>query len=606
MNTSEPALLQCIVVPIRNPQTAAMLLRLATAMIAPKEGRVIALYVALEDDEDEATPSDALEAIIEEFTSAGAPVELMIHPANGIARGILDVTREVGADLLMLNVRHSAAQEFEIGIVTHNVVEAAPCDLVVYIHHDDPHYRRIVVPMDSSEHARAAGKVALRLGKALTLPITALVVQRQGHTKREGRQAIKQALSGLPGANTVEERIVYADDPTSGLLANSDASDLIVIDFTRRDLLEKWLFSRFSERLLNRTTSSVILTSAWGNNGFSHTLRQRLNRVIPTLTEAEQDDVEWQAEDLSQPTLDYWVLMATGAVIAAAGLLLNSAALIIGAMLVAPLKRPITTFSVGLTTGRVILIRRALQTILVGVLLSFIIGFIGGKLLVIGAPTEQMQSWSHPTLTDAVVALAAGIVGAYASARKNIADSLAGVAIATSLEPAVANIGLGAAMGNLPLALGAALLFATNIVCIILAGWAVYFWMGMRPRQIEKSRRRQYTSWALVMVLLLPVLVVLLRLSNRESASSVVSTRLAEAFAPAEVVEMRVADGDPLDILATVRSSEPITPQTVEIIQNTLSSELQQSVKLRVIVQTVIEPLPEATPPVTPEVTDSP
>lgn len=583
-----------------------MLLRLATAMIAPKEGRVIALYVALEDDEDEAAPNDELDKIIEEFTSAGAPVELMIHPANGIARGILDVTREVGADLLMLNVRHSAAQDFEIGIVTHNVVEAAPCDLLVYIHHDDPHYRRIVVPMDSSEHARAAGKVALRLGNALKLPVTALVVQRQGHTKREGRQAIKQALSGLPGANTVEERIVYADDPTSGLLANSDASDLIVIDFTRRDLLEKWLFSRFSERLLNRTTSSVILTSAWGNNGFSHTLRQRLNRVIPTLTEAEQDDVEWQAEDLSQPTLDYWVLMATGAVIAAAGLLLNSAALIIGAMLVAPLKRPITTFSVGLTTGRVLLIRRALQTILVGVLLSFIIGFIGGKLLVIGAPTEQMQSWSHPTLTDAVVALAAGIVGAYASARKNIADSLAGVAIATSLEPAVANIGLGAAMGNLQLALGAALLFATNIVCIILAGWAVYFWMGMRPRQIEKSRRRQYTSWALVMVLLLPVLVVLLRLTNRESASSLVSTRLEEAFAPAEVVEMRVADGDPLDILATVRSSEPITPQTVEIIQNTLSSELQQSVKLRVIVQTVIEPLPEATPPVTPEVTDGP
>lgn len=606
MNTSEPALLQCIVVPIRNPRTAAMLLRLATAMVDRDNGRVIALYAALDDDDDEATPSDDLEKIVAEFQDAGEPVEFMLHPASGIARGILDVTREVGADLLMLNVRHTAAQDFEIGIVTHNVIEAAPCDLLVYIHHDDPNYHRIIVPMDSSEHARAAGKVALRLGKALTLPITALVVQRQGHSQREGQQKIRQALEGLADAGQVEERIVYADDPASGLLANSDASDLIVIDFTRRDLLEKWLFSRFSERLLNRTTSSVILTSAWGKNGFSHTLRQRLNRVIPTLTEAEQDDVEWQAEDLSQPTLDYWVLMATGAVIAAAGLLLNSAALIIGAMLVAPLKRPITTFSVGLTTGRVILIRRALQTILVGVLLSFIIGFIGGKLLVIGAPTEQMQSWSHPTLTDAVVALAAGIVGAYASARKNIADSLAGVAIATSLEPAVANIGLGAAMGNLPLALGAGLLFATNIVCIILAGWGVYFWMGMRPRQIEKSRRRQYTSWALVMVLLLPVLVVLLRLTNRESASSLVSTRLEEAFAPAEVVEMRVADGDPLDILATVRSSEPITPQTVEIIQNTLSSELQQAVKLRVIVQTVIEPRPEATPPVTPELTHSP
>jgi uncharacterized hydrophobic protein (TIGR00271 family) len=593
LNTPSPDLLQRIVVPIRNPHSAVSLLRLATAMVDPTRGRVIALYISLDDDDDAGTPSDALHAIIQQLRGEEQPVELMIHPASGIARGILDVTREVGADLLLLGVEEPQNYPFDIGIITHNLVETAPCEIMIYMRHDEASFSRIVVPMDGSEHARVASKVALRLSQAFAFPMMALIAQREGHSKAEGQARIERTLVDLPGAEAMKREVVYADDPVEGLLENSNASDLILIGFTRREVLQRWLFSRFSERLLRRTPSSVILTSAWGSDSLSYEVRRRLSRLIPTLTEGEQDELEWQAEELSQPSLDYWVLMGTGAVIASAGLLLNSPALIIGAMLVAPLKRPITTFSIGLTTGRVVLIRRALVTILFGVILSLLIGLISGRLQVVAAPTDQMQAWSQPTLTDAVIALAAGVVGAYASARKNISDSLAGVAIATSLEPAVANIGLGAATGNLTLSLGAALLFVTNIVCIILAGWAVYFWMGMRPRAIEKSRRRQYTSWALVMLMLLPVLVVLLRLTNRESASSVVNERLEEAFAPAEVVEMRVEDGDTLDILATVRSSEPITARTVEIIQNTLSSELQQPVKLRVIVQTVIEPAAE-------------
>jgi hypothetical protein len=128
----------------------------------------------------------------------------------------------------------------------------------------------------------------------------------------------------------------------------------------------------------------------------------------------------------------------------------------------------------------------------------------------------------------------------------------------------------------------------------------------MRPRLVDRSRRRQYLSWALVMLLALPILIILLNLTNRESAASQIGQRLQQAFAPAELVDMRVDSTDPLTILATIRSAQPITAQTVQIVQNTLSSQLQEQVVLHVVVQTVIMPPTDEPPPVPTAATPAP
>ena len=91
--------------PVSNPATASQLLKLATALIDPEKGRVIALYVALENSEDKDLPLDDLQPIIDSFVKDGCPVELLTHPASSVARGILDVAREVGADLLIFGVQ---------------------------------------------------------------------------------------------------------------------------------------------------------------------------------------------------------------------------------------------------------------------------------------------------------------------------------------------------------------------------------------------------------------------------------------------------------------------------------------------------------------------
>lgn len=606
MNPPTPDEFHHIVVPLSNPRTAPALLNLATALIQPDKGKVTALYIATDNVEDEGTPIDELEPIIQQFIDDQCPVELVTHSGPSVVRGILDATREIRADLIILGVQNTHKGNFEIGPLTEGVAATAPCDVLIYAANRDLAFGRVVIPVDGSDHAHAGARIALHIARSFEVPVEALAIQRKGHSQWEGRTRLRRSLEGLPGAENVRQTIATAGDPVSGLIARIHEDDLLVIGFANRALLQKWLFSSFSKRLLNSIPSPIILTSLVADGeqqGISQHIRRRLTWALPTLTELEQDELAWQADDLSVPNLDYWVLIVSSAIIASAGLLLNNPALIIGAMLVAPLKRPITTFSVGLTIGNVMLIRRALLTIGAGILLSFTVGVIAGKLLVVASPTGQMLAWSHPTLTDAVVALAAGFVGAYATARKHIADTLAGVAISTSLEPAVIMVGLSVAFGLLNLALGAALLFATNMVCIILAGWAVYFWLGMRPRLNQKSRRQQYISWAIVTLLMLPVLIILLRLSNREGAASIINDRLQASFEPAEVVEMRVEDGKTLNILATVRSADPITPQMVEIIQNNLASELDKPVTLNVVVQTVIQaPSREATP----ELSDNP
>ena len=593
-----PEQLHLIVVPISNPKTAPHLLKLATGLAAAQRTRIVALYIALENGEEN-TLVEEFEPIIERFSQEKCPVELLTHPATSVARGILDVAREIGADLLILGVQNPRKGEFEIGPVTRGVIAASACDVMIYVSHRDPAFERVVVPVDGSDHARAACRVALQIAESFGTPMEALLVQRLGHGQQEGRARLERSLSGIPHTARVRRVLVNANDPVSGLLARLSEDDLVVIGFASRDVLEKWLFSRFSERVLDGVPGPLILTSALVNEqtGFARQVQRRLNWVRPTLTDMEQDAIVWLAGGMATPNLDFFVLAIVSALIASAGLLLNSAAVIIGAMLVAPLMQPLIAFSVGLTTGRVELMRRAAPTILMGTLAALLLAFGFGHLVGMQAPTPEMLSRSHPSLLDAAVAVTAGLIAAYATARKDIPAALAGVAIAAALMPPVCTIGLALAAGQDALAGGATLLFLTNIVFISLAGWAVFFWMGMRPRLVDKSRRRQYISWTLVTLLALPILITLLNLSNHESDTSVVGHRLQEAFAPAELVDLRVDDGPELQILATIRSAEPITPLKVQIVQNTLSSQLDQPVVLHVVEQRVIEPpTPEPTP----------
>ena len=200
------------------------------------------------------------------------------------------------------------------------------------------------------------------------------------------------------------------------------------------------------------------------------------------------DDLTDVLIQASIPSFSFYFLLALSAVIATMGLLANSSATIIGAMIIAPLKSPIDTLSYGLVKGNVKLIRRALWTLGTGVLTTVLVAYLLSLMIGLRYVGPELISRSNPNLLDLVVALAAGAAGAFSLTRRNISGAPAGVAIAVALVPPLCVVGIGIGLGvnaifssvhlsrvgDTNLWLGAGILFVTNLFAISFSGGLVF------------------------------------------------------------------------------------------------------------------------------------
>ena len=293
----------------------------------------------------------------------------------------------------------------------------------------------------------------------------------------------------------------------------------------------------------------------------------------------------------SSSNLDYTVMIVLSAALATLGLLTNSAAVIIGAMLVAPLMSPLSSFSTGMATGILHLTRRASVTLFMGVTLALLISIVMGVLLPIDTPTDEMLARGSPNLLDAAIALVSGWVAAYATARKGIPAALAGVAIAAALMPPICTIGLGIALRDISLAIGANLLFLANIAFIIAAQYITFLWMGMHPSEDREGAtlNRSRAWWFVLFAITLIILLVFARLGSQAVDEAHIRERLqAEAFQGAVVVEYQVITSVPLEVLLIVQSDHAITPEEVTAAQVLIDELYRQNVDLTVVERQVV------------------
>ncbi|HEY9874891.1 MAG TPA: DUF389 domain-containing protein, partial [Candidatus Obscuribacterales bacterium] len=135
------------------------------------------------------------------------------------------------------------------------------------------------------------------------------------------------------------------------------------------------------------------------------------------------------------PSLNFYSLLFLSGVISTLGLLANSAATIIGAMIVAPLMGPIIAIAFAMISGNRRLLKRAIFTLLTGIAMTIIASIVICHLIGLSTLGSEIMARVSPTLIDLGVALAAGAAGAFAKSRKSIADALPGVAIAVALVP---------------------------------------------------------------------------------------------------------------------------------------------------------------------------
>jgi uncharacterized hydrophobic protein (TIGR00271 family) len=227
----------------------------------------------------------------------------------------------------------------------------------------------------------------------------------------------------------------------------------------------------------------------------------------------------------------FWLLLVLSAVIASAGVISDSTATVIGAMIVAPLMTPILGVVVAIVLADRRNLLRSIVLVVFGALSVIGIAWLMGHFVpypVVAQTNTQVAARVSPRIIDLVAALATGAVGSVALARSDISDTLPGVAIAISLVPPLAVVGLTLESGASHQAIGALLLFLSNVAAILATGvivMGIYRLSGAAVVRTDPSRDRlRKVSVALVAVFLVGVIVPLKIDSDRIDATRVRET----------------------------------------------------------------------------------
>lgn len=198
-----------------------------------------------------------------------------------------------------------------------------------------------------------------------------------------------------------------------------------------------------------------------------------------TTTPRERPDVVHARQvQSSLPTLQFFTVLGLASLIASLGILADSAVTVIGAMLIAPLMKPIVATSYGITIGDGRLVARGAAVTLLGIGVTVLVAVVTEHLFELRGPTEQLLSRTQPTLLDLAVAVAAGVAATMAVTRPDVTEALPGVAVAVALVPPLCATGVSLSLTAWPLAIGSAFLFAVNLLAIVLSGSLVLLLEG--------------------------------------------------------------------------------------------------------------------------------
>ncbi|MBD2102401.1 DUF389 domain-containing protein [Leptolyngbya sp. FACHB-261] len=306
-------------------------------------------------------------------------------------------------------------------------------------------------------------------------------------------------------------------------------------------------------------------------------IRDRFHRLRSKRVETNHVQ-QLQTELLDESILNasYVILIVGSCAIATFGLIANSAAVIIGAMIIAPLMLPIRGLAFGALEGNVLLFRKGLFSVVVGTLLATALAWSLG--LLVGLPSfgSEVLARSKPTLLDLGIAVAAGGISGYAKVQPKISGSLAGTAIAVALMPPVCVIGLGLAQADWSLSLGATLLYLTNLLGITLACMLTFLLAGYTPLQ----RARKALGWAIALTsaLLIPLTIGFAELVRQARLENSLQSALINRTITFQRIELLSINTNwlttPPQVRLGVRSLAPITPKQVQLLETFVEREM--------------------------------
>jgi uncharacterized hydrophobic protein (TIGR00271 family) len=313
--------------------------------------------------------------------------------------------------------------------------------------------------------------------------------------------------------------------------------------------------------------------------------KKRITDSFIDLLSVDECRKETVREDItvgSTPKAAYYLLLTISVLIAGFGLLINSPAVVIGAMLVSPLMTPIFGISLGLIRGNMTLLRKALVAEFGGVIIGIGAAAVLGLFPFAQEVTSEMLARTSPTLLDLLVAALAGTAGCLAMIDERISPVLPGIAMATSLVPPLAVSGLCIAFGAFDGAWGAFLLFFANFLAILAISAVLFIVAGFVSREemgstllVLKRFSGPVIGLIFVTVLLTHALIGIVGDRRTEKTiEEVLKTDLAmEPGTSVDDIVYKRKEGS-IDILALVTTPRVLSPKKVEEMQMRLSNRL--------------------------------
>ena len=486
---------------------------------------------------------------------------------------------------LLIIPRHAPLQGIDAGAtLERQLFLRAPCE-TMYLRAGNVRASqcdKIMVPTAGGPHADVALSRAAEFALSVDGQVTALFVEPEVDEVAVlvGERIIDRIVRRIADGEQdhVIGRVTLADELFQGIGGLLDESfELVLLGTTNQSFIRKMLFTTVKDQALYQGEGPAVAVVRskipWGSR-VRRLIEHRLQSFVPQLDRNDRVSLVERIQLHSRWDFDFIALICLSTLIAGLGLARDSAAVVIGAMLVAPLMTPLVGAGLALVQGNFLLLSNAGKTVLRGFLLAFLLSWLLGICLPTLDITDEMLARGSPHVLDLLVAFISGIAAAYAIGRPNLSSALPGVAIAAALVPPIATAGLAAAGWEWKLAAGSLLLFLTNIVAIIL-GTACSLWLvGIRDshRHGTVQRWSRPLSWSLCLLAVflaiyesLPSAPVPNRLRQQ------IQTTVEEVVPEGQVVHIRrLARRNPVEMtveVATPRTDvEDLHPQLIQVI----------------------------------------
>ncbi len=413
-----------ILVPVGPGQDRHIVLNLAASLAHQLNGEVIPLQVIPVQDPIaiEAARGTARERnrLFRWSIRLAEKYEIQTYPitrlATTIAEGILDTASEEACDLVLMSWPiKEAEQGVRQGTVVSAVARNVPCDLAVVATHPVPNpdgngrgtnqrrdstpldgeavYRpqRILVPTAGGPNAPLAIRLALLLTQEYDARVSTIYIappnatdediQEGEHRITQSIAAMKEQAKGLPGFKEeepgfesvpIDGQVVKANSIVSGIAESGAAHDLVFIGVTEESFLDQVLFGNIPEQVAQTCPTPVVMVKRYRGLPRLWLMQtwSAINASLPKVNLEEQIEIYRRVHRDARPDVDFFVMMGLATLIATFGLLLNSGAVIIGAMLVAPLFTPLLAFSLSIAQGNVRLLRLSVESMAKGIALA--------------------------------------------------------------------------------------------------------------------------------------------------------------------------------------------------------------------------------------------